>query len=76
MRTRLVLPTLQLFDDPMDYIESLKAMNWMHELLPLYRGVLSEESLRESFGMVCTIIYRFTDFITKHKFVTMKQTEL
>ena len=76
MREQLLPSKLQLFDDPMAFIEPIKAMNWMHELLALYKGVISEESLRDSFEMVCTIIARFTEYIGQHKFVTMKQTEL
>lgn len=76
MRARLLPGKCQLFEDPMEFIESIKAMNWMHELLILYKGVLSDQSLRDSFEMVCTIISRFSEYISKHKFVTMKQTEL
>jgi hypothetical protein len=76
MRLKLLPTKLQLFEDPMTYIDAIKAMNWMHELLILYKGVLSEESLKDSFEMVCTIICRFAEYINKQKFVTMKQTEL
>lgn len=60
----------------MAFIEPIKAMNWMHELLPLYKSALSPEFIRDSFDMVCTIMTRFSEYINHHKFVTMKQTEL
>lgn len=76
MQARLLPSKLQLFDDPLAFIEPIKAMNWMHELMGLYKGALGDESVHQSLEMVCAIMSRFSEYICHHKFVTMKQTEL
>lgn len=76
MRSRLLPSKVQLFDDPMAFIEPIKAMNWMHELFVLYKSSIGQSLINDSFEMVCTIMDLFSEYINTHKFVTMKQTEL
>lgn len=76
MRDKLAVPTLQFFEDPLSHIEPVKAMNWMHELLGLYKAAIHDEDYKASFDMVCDVVTRFATYLNHHKFVTMKQTEL
>lgn len=76
MREKLANPDLQFFEDPLSYIEPIKAMNWMHELLGLYKAGIQDQDIKESFDMICQIFGRFAAYLNHHKFVTMKQTEL
>ena len=76
MITKLSDPSLQFFEDPLSHIEPVKAMNWMHELLGLYKDNMEDKDYKSSFDMVCEIVRRFAVYINHQKFVTMKQTEL
>ena len=66
----------QIFDDPLAVEERFKALTWIHELLDLYKSSLEADLLRSSFQLAARVVSKFAVYIHRHKFVTMKQSEV
>lgn len=76
LRKVVIDQKVQIFDDPIQYEEPFKALNWIHELLYLYNTSIDFDSMRQSFELIVTVIMRFCEYINTHKFITMKQSDL
>lgn len=74
MMDEIITKDKQIFDEPLTYVEPVKAMAWIHELLSMYNA--QEGDLQLYFRFICALTNKFTQYIQQHKFVTMKQSEV
>jgi len=61
----IITKNTPVYDDPLPYIEPLRAMVWIHELIEVYRDGLTPEIFRDSFKIVTTLVAGFAAYIDK-----------
>lgn len=70
----MITKNKQIFDEPLQYVEPVKAMAWIHELLTMYTS--HDADLQQYFKFIVALTAKFSQYIHEHKFVTMKQSEV
>ena len=61
----MIAKSVQIFDDPLLFVDKFKAINWMHELLEMYRDIVGATNLQSSFELVAVVSRMYAETLEK-----------